>query len=74
MRGSTRRQQGGLGKKKTGLTTEVSYQEDTLPRYCMDRTTGDLKRNIWRSWREIGENGKAENSSRGRILKEGVMS
>jgi len=40
----------------------------------MDRMTGDLRKNIWRSWRGIGGNGKVENSSRGRILKGGVMS
>jgi len=69
-----RRRQGGLEKKKTGLTAEVSYQEGILPRYCTDRMTGNLRRNIWRSWKGIGGNGKVENSSGGRILKGRVMS
>jgi len=69
-----RRQQGGLGKRKTELTAEVSCREDTPQRCCTDGMTGGLKRNIWRSWKETGGNGNAENSSGGRILKGGIMS
>jgi len=36
--------QEGLGKKKMGLITEVSYQEGTPPRCCMDGMIGDLRR------------------------------
>ena len=64
-----RRWQGGLGKRKTELTAEVSCQGDTLQRCCTDGMTGGSKRSIWRSWKGTGENGKAENSSGGRILK-----
>jgi len=46
MRGSTKRQQGGLGKKKMGLTTEVSYQEGTPLRCCIDGTMGGLRGSI----------------------------
>jgi len=40
----------------------------------MDRTTGSLRGNTWRSWREVGKDGKVENSFGERILKGGVMS
>jgi len=74
MRKGTKEQQGGLGKKKMVLTAEVSYQEDIWLNCCMDGTMEDLRRSIWRNWREAGGNGKAVNSSRGRILKGRVMS
>jgi len=74
MRRSMRRRQEGLERRKMELTAEVSYQGGTLPRCCMGGTMEGLRRNIWRSWKGIGESGKAENSSGGRILKGGVMS
>jgi len=46
MKENTRKQREELGKKKTGLTAEVNYQEDTLPRHWMDGMTGSLRGNI----------------------------
>jgi len=63
-----------IRKKKTALTAEVSCQGDIQQNCCMNRMMENSRGSIWRSWREIGENGKTENSSRGRILKGEIMS
>jgi len=74
MRRDIRRQQGELGKKKTVLIAEVSYQEGIQLNCCMDGMIGDLRGNTWRNWRRVRKNGRVANSSEGRILKGGVMS